>query len=66
MEQYLLLKYPHCAGIKIVKNGKEKRIQHYDCQKLEHDSQVMHEKVIVMYVEIYYRKNIFYMDSVSL
>ena len=32
MGQYLLLKCLHCAGTKIVKNGKEKGIQHYPCQ----------------------------------
>ena len=41
MKQYLLLKYPHCTGTKIVKNAKDKGIQGYDCQKLEHDGQVM-------------------------
>ena len=36
-----LLNCPHCAVIKIVKNGKEKEVQRYRCQKLEHDSQVI-------------------------
>ena len=32
MEKYVLLKYPYCAGTKIVENGKEKGVKPYPYQ----------------------------------
>ena len=53
MEQYLLLKCPHCTGTKIVKNGIQKKVQPYRCQKLEYASQIMDWVLMPRASEVY-------------